>query len=408
MNKAVITRMELYGSPVLACVLLSDAKPVEIRIEGENSEKREGTVLTAMVERIALNIQAAFLHDGSGTHFYLPLKNAPAGLKCGQVFPVQITREKSGTKLISVTARPSLPGRYFVMTFGEGALRASRKLTGEEQKRLLGLVRSFDCEGGPDAETDIMIRTNASCASAAELEREYLALKCIMKKIRSTGSMRKSGCVLYRPEPFYLVMLRDIPADQIREIVTDLPEVKETLDAWRENLAETFPATRLYTDARLPLYRLYGFTSLFEKILEEKVWLDSGGFLVIQRTEAFTAIDVNSGKNTQKKEKEEVIYRLNMEAAQEICRQIRLRNLSGAVLVDFVNMEDPGHLEALKSEMARLLKEDRIHSGVVDITKLQIMEITRNKTSPPVAEILDRLRKKSEKQVKTGEILIDE
>ena len=408
MNRAVITRMEVYGIPALVCVLIADGKAVEIRIGEEDPSGQEGTVLTAMTERIAENIQAAFLNDGSGTHFYLPLKYAPSALKCGQVFPVQITREKSGQKLISVTARVSLPGRYFVMSPGEGTLRVSRKLSGEEQRRLLETVRTFEENDVPDRETDTMIRTNASSASADALKREYLALKSMMQRIRSVGSMRKPGCVLYRPDPFYLVMLRDIPAEFLTEIVTDLPEIKEVLDVWRENLAESFPVCRLYQDPHLPLFRLYGLTSVLEKIGEEKVWLSSGGFLVIQRTEAFTAIDVNSGKNTQKKDKEETLFRLNMEAAEEVCRQIRLRNLSGAILVDFANMEKPEHLESLKAETARLLKTDRIHAGVIDMTKLQIMEITRNKTSPPVAEILDRLRKKSEKHVKTGEILIDE
>ena len=382
--------MEIRGNPYLVCVLTENNRAVELRLEGKRPYERTGTVLTAMVERIASNIEAAFLRGIGDNRYYLPLKYAPSGLKCGETIPVQIIREKAGQKLCSVSANLSLTGRYFVASQGGSCLKVSGKLSKEEQEKLLVLVRSFPNYQKYCKSLSVMIRTNASHASKEELEKEFDHLSETLKKISATGSMRSAGCILYEPDSFYIEMLRDLPEGSLDEIVTDLSEVKEQIALWQETSGARLPDARFYQDRLLPFYRLLGLGALTESLLEKKVWLKSGGFLIIQQTEAFAAIDVNSGKNIARKEKEETVFRLNMEAADEISRQIRLRNLSGIILVDFVNMEKPEHLKLLKDEMERLLLKDRGRSQVVDITRLQIMEITRKKTSPPIEEIIKK------------------
>ncbi len=388
--------MEIRGNSYLVCVLSENSRAVELRLEGEYPYERAGTILTAMVERIADNIEAAFLRGAGDNRYYLPLKYAPSGLKCGETIPVQIIREKAGQKLCSVTANLSLAGRYFVTSRGDACLKVSGKLTKDEQERLLVLVRSFPGYQKHCKDLSVMIRTNASQASKEDLEKEFDNLSGTLQRTSDTGSMRTAGCILYEPDSFYIEMLRDLPEGSLNEITTDLPEVKERLVLWQKNTGARIPDVRLYQDKLLPYYRLLGLSALTESLLEKKVWLKSGGFLIIQQTEAFASIDVNSGKNIARKEKEETVFRLNMEAADEISRQIRLRNLSGVILVDFVNMSDPGHLKLLKDEMDRLLMKDRGRSQVVDITRLQIMEITRKKTSPPFEEIIKKSAKSRE------------
>ncbi len=158
------------------------------------------------------------------------------------------------------------------------------------------------------------------------------------------------------------------------------PELKEKL--------------RFYQDKLLPLYKLYRVETALDTIQKEKVWLNSGGFLVIQQTEAFVSIDVNSGKYTGKKKMEETFRKINLEAAAEISRQLRLRNLSGIILIDFINMENPDHRDELFHVLQKLLRKDPIKSRAIDITPLHILEMTRKKVRRPVIEDIRELAKK--------------
>ena len=151
---------------------------------------------------------------------------------------------------------------------------------------------------------------------------------------------------------------------------------------------------RFYQDKLLPLYKLYRVETALDVIQKEKVWLNSGGFLVIQQTEAFVSIDVNSGKYTGKKKMEETFRKINLEAAAEIDRQLRLRNLSGIILIDFINMENPDHRDELFHVLQKLLRKDPIKSRAIDITPLHILEMTRKKVRRPVIEDIRELTKK--------------
>lgn len=143
---------------------------------------------------------------------------------------------------------------------------------------------------------------------------------------------------------------------------------------------------RLYEDYLLPLYKLYSLETVLEQALNEKVWMRSGGFLVIQQTEAFVSIDVNTGKFTAKKDQEETYRKMNLEAAREIAYQLRLRNLSGIILIDFINMKSEEDERLLMETLQKYLNEDSVKASVVDITALDIVEVTRKKVRKPLCE----------------------
>ena len=166
--------------------------------------------------------------------------------------------------------------------------------------------------------------------------------------------------------------------------MTDIPDIYESISAYLHHYGpEEKEKLRLYQDSLLPLYKLHRLEAALEEIQREKIWLDSGGFLVIQQTEAFVSIDVNSGKYTGKKKAEETFRKINLEAAREIVRQLRLRNLSGIILIDFINMENPDHQDELFHVLQKYLRKDPVKGKAVDITPLHILEMTRKRCGVP-------------------------
>ena len=213
--------------------------------------------------------------------------------------------------------------------------------------------------------------------SKEEILKELEWLKGRYYKAVVQGRNRTCFSLVLETEPFYVAAVRDAYGRDLEEIS---PELKEKL--------------RFYQDKLLPLYKLYRVETALDTIQKEKVWLNSGGFLVIQQTEAFVSIDVNSGKYTGKKKMEETFRKINLEAAAEISRQLRLRNLSGIILIDFINMENPDHRDELFHVLQKLLRKDPIKSRAIDITPLHILEMTRKKVRRPVIEDIRELAKK--------------
>ena len=188
--------------------------------------------------------------------------------------------------------------------------------------------------------------------------------------------------------------IRDTYSNEIDEIITDIPEVYGKIQKYLEEFCPVLTERlRMYQDDLLPLYKLYSLESVLDEIQREKVWMKNGGFLMIQQTEAFVSIDVNSGKYTGRKKAEETYRKINLEAAQEIARQVRLRNLSGIILVDFINMENPDHREELFHVLQKYLRRDSVKCRAVDITPLNILEMTRKKVRRPVVEDIRELER---------------
>lgn len=396
--------MEIHGVSCTVAALSEEERIVEIRLESDQEKSILGNIYTGQVENIASNIQAAFVQIEPGKRCYYPLAEAQravfsAGrkgngpLRPGDELLVQVSRDAMKGKLPALTSNLNFTGRYLVLTTGDKKFGLSSKLALEDRHRLSGWLKE-EAER-PDKEFGIIVRTNAADASKEEILKELEWLKSRYHKAVVQGRNRTCFSLVLETEPFYVAAVRDAYGRDLDEIITDVPEIREMILGYLEEISpELKEKLRFYQDKLLPLYKLYRVETALDAIQKEKVWLNSGGFLVIQQTEAFVSIDVNSGKYTGKKKMEETFRKINLEAAAEISRQLRLRNLSGIILIDFINMENPDHRDELFHVLQKLLRKDPIKSRAIDITPLHILEMTRKKVRRPVIEDIRELTKK--------------
>lgn len=396
--------MEIHGVPCTVAALSEEERIVEIRLESDQEKSILGNIYTGQVENIASNIQAAFVQIEPGKRCYYPLAEAQravfsAGrkgngpLRPGDELLVQVSRDAMKGKLPALTSNLNFTGRYLVLTTGDKKFGLSSKLAQEDRHRLSGWLKE-EVER-PDKEFGIIVRTNAADASKEEILKELEWLKGRYHKAVVQGRNRTCFSLVLETEPFYVAAVRDAYGRDLDEIITDVSEIGEMIRGYLEEISpELKEKLRFYQDKLLPLYKLYRVETALDAIQKEKVWLNSGGFLVIQQTEAFVSIDVNSGKYTGKKKMEETFRKINLEAAAEISRQLRLRNLSGIILIDFINMENPDHRDELFHVLQKLLRKDPIKSRAIDITPLHILEMTRKKVRRPVIEDIRELTKK--------------
>lgn len=396
--------MEIHGVPCTVAALSEEERIVEIRLESDQEKSILGNIYTGQVENIASNIQAAFVQIEPGKRCYYSLAEAQravfsAGrkgngpLRPGDELLVQVSRDAMKGKLPALTSNLNFTGRYLVLTTGDKKFGLSSKLALEDRHRLSGWLKE-EAER-PDKEFGIIVRTNAADASKEEILKELEWLKGRYHKAVVQGRNRTCFSLVLETEPFYVAAVRDAYGRDLDEIITDVSEIREMILGYLEEISpELKEKLRFYQDKLLPLYKLYRVETALDAIQKEKVWLNSGGFLVIQQTEAFVSIDVNSGKYTGKKKMEETFRKINLEAAAEISRQLRLRNLSGIILIDFINMENPDHRDELFHVLQKLLRKDPIKSRAIDITPLHILEMTRKKVRRPVIEDIRELTKK--------------
>ena len=388
----------------LLSILIRDNHILSIQVQRQN-EHAVGNIYVGRVHSISENIAAAFVDLGDGYLTFLPLaeeKHAlvtsrkPDGrLKVGDEVLLQVAKEPMKTKLAGVTTQISIAGRYAVVEakrcdYAKGnkdnaeekksRLHVSSKLPEKKQERF----RSIETLQQIAQDYQLIVRTNAGELENDEpliTEAQYLAEQ--LKHLLQIADKRTCYSCLYRVKPDYLHFIENAYISEYDEIITDIPEVYEMLT---EYLAKTDIPARFYEDRMLPLHKLYAVEPRIQELLDKKVWLKSGGYLVIEPTEALISIDVNSGKYEHGKDKEATFYKINLEAAEMIALHLRARNLSGIILVDFINMKNSAHKHQLMEYMKSLLKHDNVTADVVDMTGLGLVEITRKKVNPSFRE----------------------
>ena len=211
----------------------------------------------------------------------------------------------------------------------------------------------------------------------------------VLDDIKSRKNYIKSPSMLYAGESDYIEIIKDRLKYTTFDIVTDIKEVYEKILSFlKENHSELADRVRLYEDPMISMNKLYSIDTLFESALDKRVWLKDGGYLFIEPTEALTVIDVNTGKNVQKKDAVAVKLKTNLEAIKESARQMRLRNISGIIVIDLINTADKSEVDLLYHTMKDYLKEDRLNTVAIDITKLCLFEITRRKRKPSLLEVM--------------------
>lgn len=391
-GRLLIARMPGAGGDWLLCAWVEVGRVAQIWLPPADPAGAVGDIYVGQVEKVVPAIRGAFVRIGAGQVCFYDLADQEPGhaLKAGERILVQISRERIREKPPTVTTRLSLTGRYLILTMPDARLRLSKKLSGSDRARLKGF---FD--GPLDKGHGILVRTSARHADRQEIFQELDVLEGRLQEICERGRAQPVGSLVESAAPFYLSALRDARIEGLEEIVTDVPDVYGEIQAYLKGYqTEDLPKLRLYEDTSLSLYRLYGLGHVLAGIQKPRVWLKSGGSIMIEQTQAFVSIDVDSGGYAPKKGKkdaQEVYRKTNLEAAEQIAFQLRLRNLSGTILVDFINMKEERYQEELMRVFQAYLDQDPVRAEVVDMTALKIVEVTRRKVRRPVAGELKAL-----------------
>lgn len=391
LSKLIITDLICHEKKIRTAALEEQGRISQLNFSETASKGILGNIYVGKVQNIVKNIHAAFIEiaDGIMCYYSLDDKAEPvftnpkkdSVMKIGDEIIVQVSKEGMKTKLPSVSSNLNFTGRYLVLTSQRKELGFSGKLNKEEKKR----IREF-LEGEMPENAGIIVRTNARNAKKEEILEELKNLQTRYETLLKKGHSRVCFSLLEEHMPDYLQTLQNVYTQTLDEIVTDDPEVFQAVQNYLNCYGEYEIPLRFYEDKLLPLSKLYSLESVLERSLQERVWLKSGGFLVIQPTEAFVCIDVNTGKFSGKKEIQETFRKINLEAAKEIAWQLRLRNLSGIILIDFINMENQEDKKELLHTLQAYLNQDPIKGTVVDITPLNIVEVTRKKVRKPLLE----------------------
>lgn len=389
-NRIIITK----NGDKLITALFSPDELLKIQADREGEEKTLGNIYVGRVKNIVKNINAAFVEIEDGRICYLPIDekakpifandNKKGKIREGDELIVQVVREDKSKKAPVATVDFSLTGKYVVLSHGAARLGMSAKITDEEKrKELKELLAPYI-----KSTFGIIARTNCQDAEPEQIIAEVERLESDYRSLVDYGVHFNCFTCLYQAPPTYLWEVRDGYTSEIEEIKTDVREVYENIrDYMNTTKDRDIEKLVFYEDESLSLDALYGISNKLQAALTEKVWLDSGAYLVINETEAMNVIDVNTGKAIKSRvSSEEQFFRINREAAKEIAKQIRLRNLSGIIIVDFIDMEDDEHKQMLLEKLDKLLKKDPIKTTVVDMTALGLVEITRKKVRKPLSE----------------------
>ncbi len=391
-NKLLITKLNQKGNTYIASALYSEKRLLEINLELEGKQGILGNIYVGRVKNIVKNLNAAFIEIAPGVPCYYPLDemkqplfvkkiNSPR-LVQGDELVVQVAQESSKSKPPKVTTNLNISGKYLVLTSENTKIGISKKLgfhTREELKQALGFE-----EGG---EFGLIVRTNAADAPKEEILEEYKMLKQEYFHLRETAPHRTVFSCLKESMPEYLHVLKDVNQSQLSAILTDCPELFEGIHSYLDQYQpEDLGKLTLYDDPMVSLSSLYRLERRLQEALQERVWLKSGGYLIIQPTEALTVIDVNTGKSIAKKQVQEHYLTINLEAAEEIACQLRLRNISGIIIVDFIDMKSAKSQGLLMQKLRCAVAGDPVPVQVLDITKLNLVEMTRKKVKKSLAE----------------------
>lgn len=383
-HKLVITN---YKNGILTFVT-DQTSLHSIQFSLSNNQAKIGDIFVAKVMNVVKNIESAFIQYEKDKIGFLPVAKLENPILLNRIFDgrilagdeilVQLEKEAIRSKEPVFTTNLSLAGKYCVVSSGNLTKGVSSKIDKKNKDTLYQMIPQTISYG-------IVIRTNAVELIANEeydyLKNEIISLSNKMDEIISFGTHRTCYTKVYQAIPEYIKAIQDEHKDSFDSIVTDDPVIyNDVIDFYKKFDSSFTNKISLYKDSDYSLHKLYRVDTQVQELLDKKVWLKSGAYLVIEQTEAMYVIDVNSGKNIIKKDQDTVAFQINMEAATEIMRQIKLRNLSAIIMVDFINMKQKELETQLLQILAKLAKADHVKTTIVDITSLGLVEITRKKT----------------------------
>lgn len=395
MHNEIVVEINPYQTRV---VLLEDGQPREIYIERRGSERLVGNIYNGKVQNVLPGMQAAFVDIGLERNAFLfagdivvdnsefmfdGIEHGPATptqsiqdiVKPGQEIMVQILKEPIGTKGARVTTHITLPGRTLVLMPTVNYIGVSRRIDNEEERaRLRGLMEEIKPEN-----MGVIVRTAAFDKNLEEISKDIDFLTRLWNKIEGKANFTSAPRLLHAEEALIFRTIRDLFTPDIEKLTINDSEFYERIQFVASIISPQLKDRVCLYQGEEELFDKYELDGKIEKALSHKVWLSNGGYIVIDQTEALTSIDVNTGRFVGNDNLQETIVMANCEAAKEIARQLRLRDISGIIIIDFIDMEDMGDKERVLEALRNETKKDRTKTNILGITQLGLVEMTRKK-----------------------------
>ena len=418
MQKEIIISDDEYET---RCAILEDGVLTEIDIERKDDQHTLNNTYKGRVENVLPGMQIAFVDIGLERHAFLHIsdiirdleedssdkdsakldlnRNSTDSPKPGRGYSysisdlisprqeilVQVGKEPIGTKGPRVTTCITLPGRYVVYLPTASNIGVSRRIeSAEERQRLREIAEGIraDIEGG------FIIRTSAEGKSESEFSTEIQYLIEQWKRIVKQAEKMPAPSLVHKEHGFIVRVIRDsFTSDVTRFVIDSKEQYQEAMEYLSSALPELRSQVKLY-DKSTPIFEDYRIEKELKKALSEKIWLKCGGYIVIQQTEAMVSIDVNTGKFVGKGDPDKTILSANLEAVEEVVRQVRLRDLGGIIVIDFIDMDDLDHRRTVYKLLQQALDKDRARTNILHISELGLVEMTRQRTRPSLATVL--------------------
>ncbi|NMA02031.1 MAG: Rne/Rng family ribonuclease [Clostridia bacterium] len=396
MNKEILIQSNEDQTQV---AVLEDDQLVEIYIERAVSTRLVGSIYKGRVENVLPGMQAAFVNIGIDKNAFLYVEEAlPHGygaenngnkpnirdlLKEGQEILVQVSKEPLGTKGPRVTRQITLPGRFIVLMPNSDYIGISRRINSPEERERLKKI-------GEDIKPEkmgIILRTVATGVSMEEIKEDLENILSLWKKILNKSSQVKAPFLVHKDLELVKRILRDVVTEDVNRIIVNSRVTHEKIMDIVEPRALQYKIN-LSDDS--DLFSKYNIHQELTRALKRKVWLKSGGYIVIDQTEALVSIDVNTGKYIGSTNLEDTVFKTNMEAAVEIARQLRLRNIGGIIIVDFIDMDTPEHKEEIIAKLEEQFQRDKVKTHILGLTSLGLLEMTRKKMRHTLSTVLEK------------------
>ncbi len=380
----------------------------EAYIERTSRKGIVGNIYKGKVVRVLPGMEAAFVDIGleraafihasdvvSGQTSGDELSDAPRTvpdirtlLREGQSLVVQVTKDPIGTKGARLTTQLSIPSRYLVFMPGVCHVGISQRIEDDsERARLKSLIEEGAAEHD-DVQGGYIIRTAAEAASAEDLIADMNYLHRLSQSIQERIAKAPAPSVVYQDLPLFIRTIRDLIRPQTEKVRIDSRESYQRVMEFVKEFVTEFADKVEYYPGERPIFDLYSVEDEIQKALSRKVQLKSGGYVIIDQTEAMTTIDINTGAFVGHRNLEETIFKTNLEAARSISRQLRLRNLGGIIIIDFIDMEDPEHQRQVHRMLEKMLERDHAKTKITGVSELGLVEMTRKRTTESLGQVL--------------------
>ena len=395
-SPAVDRVMLVHHEPdkAIQIAVLEEGAIVEHYVAGSDDRSLVGNVYLGRVQNVLPGMEASFVDIAESRNGVLyagevgiagdeddVIPRIETVLKAGQPILVQVTKDPMRSKGARLTAMVSLAGRHLVLVPNADSLGVSRRLSDNERKRLREIAQELRPAGH-----GLIVRTAAEGASAPDVQRDLERLLQTWQEIDSRSKQVKAPALVYSEPELELRVIRDLFNKDVSRCIVDDPDLESKLRSYIRTTTPDLDHRLELFDGKLSIFEEFRALEQIRKSLDRRVWLPSGGHIVIDRTEAMTVIDVNTGKFVGKSSLEETVFKTNIEAATEVGRQLRLRDIGGIIVIDFIDMEDAGNRDGLLRAFRDVLAKDRTRTQVFDISSLGLVQMTRKNVSAGIVE----------------------